>query len=86
MIELIINFFKREWSICLENNDLPGISACALWEAGKAVMRGKIISFSSHNKKREFKDLKIKSSEDAYSTNLDEQILNRIRKDKPELD
>ena len=65
---------------------LPGISASVLLEAGKAVMRGKIISFSSHNKKREFKDLKIKSSEDAYSTNLDEQILNRIRKDKPELD
>jgi len=35
----------------LEDNDLPGISASVLWEAGKAVIRSKIISFSSHKKK-----------------------------------
>ena len=46
-----INFFKKEWARYLENNDLPGISASILWEAGKAVMKGKIISFSLHNKK-----------------------------------
>ena len=48
-----INYFKREWYVYLENNDLPGMSACILWEAVKAVMRGKIISFSSNKKKRE---------------------------------
>ena len=88
MIELIINFFKREWSICLENNDLPGISACALWEAGKAVMRGKIISFSSNRKNKESSgiselELRIKSLEVVYSASQEE--LNELRKTKLEL-
>jgi len=48
-----INYFKTEWSIYIENNDLPGMSACVLWEDGEAVMRGKIISFSSNKKNKE---------------------------------
>jgi len=45
------NHFKREWATHLENNDLPGISSCVLWEEIKAVIQGKIISFLSCNKK-----------------------------------
>lgn len=38
-----ISFFKREWPIYIEYNNLPETLACVLWQAGKAVMRGKII-------------------------------------------
>ncbi len=48
-----IKYFKEEWALYLDYNDLPGTSASVIWEAGKAVMRGRIISFSSHKKKRE---------------------------------
>ena len=53
--EDFIKYFKKEWALYLDYNDQPGTSASVLWEAGKAVMRGRIISFSSHKKKRENK-------------------------------
>lgn len=36
----------------LNNNDLPGISPCVLWGAGKVVMAGKILSYCSYKKKK----------------------------------
>uniref|UniRef100_A0A3Q2ZER1 Reverse transcriptase domain-containing protein n=1 Tax=Kryptolebias marmoratus TaxID=37003 RepID=A0A3Q2ZER1_KRYMA len=50
-----IQYFKNEWTSYLEFNDIPGTSASTLWEAGKTVMRGKIISYSTNNKKKENK-------------------------------
>ncbi len=66
-----IKYFKEEWALYLDYNDLPGTSASVLWEAGKAVMRGRIISFSSHKKKRENKCIQeleetIKTLEESY--------------------
>jgi len=43
----------------LVNNDLPGISASVLWEAGKAVMRQNNLFFIPYEKEREFKGITI---------------------------
>ena len=66
------------------------MSACFLWEAGKAVMRGKIISYSSNKKKKESSkiselELRIKSLEVAYRASKEEHTLNKLRKAKLEL-
>uniref|UniRef100_A0A669D815 Reverse transcriptase domain-containing protein n=1 Tax=Oreochromis niloticus TaxID=8128 RepID=A0A669D815_ORENI len=88
--EDFIKYFKKEWTSYLDFNDTPGTSASVLWEAGKAVMRGKIISFSSHKKKEENKNIQelektIKSLEEAYASHQDQETLNKIRKTKLEL-
>lgn len=44
---------RTEWVDFLETNDSPNLSPSLLWEAGKAVIRGKIISYSSYKKKQE---------------------------------
>ena len=69
----------------MENSDQPGISASVLWKARKAVMRGKIIFFSSHKTKKENSkvlelEIKIKSMQDAYGASPDEHIQNRMKK------
>lgn len=46
------SYFKREWTSFLEINDSPKSSASLLWETWKVVLRGKIISYSVHKKKR----------------------------------
>ncbi|XP_057688144.1 uncharacterized protein LOC130913496 [Corythoichthys intestinalis] len=38
---------KKEWKDFMELNDSPNISPSLLWETGKCVIRGKIISYSS---------------------------------------
>lgn len=45
------SYFKREWACFLEINDSPETSPSLLWETGKAVLRGKIISYSVYKKK-----------------------------------
>lgn len=57
---------RQEWAIVLEDNDSPNISPSLLWETGKAVIRGKIISYSSHKKKQEVQ--KEKDTEDKKKT------------------
>ncbi len=47
------SYLKRKWTSFLEINDSPKSSASLLWETSKAVLRGKIISFSVHKKKIE---------------------------------
>uniref|UniRef100_A0AAR2IMM0 Reverse transcriptase domain-containing protein n=1 Tax=Pygocentrus nattereri TaxID=42514 RepID=A0AAR2IMM0_PYGNA len=64
-----------KWAIYLEQNNLPEISPCVLWEAGKAVMRGKIISYCTHKKNKEKTlilelEQKIKSLENAYADQI----------------
>ncbi len=85
-----IKYFKEEWALYLDYNDLPGTSASVLWEAGKAVMRGRIISFSSHKKKRENKCIQeleetIKTLEEAYVSSQEQEMLKKICKAKLEL-
>uniref|UniRef100_A0AAR2JRJ2 Reverse transcriptase domain-containing protein n=1 Tax=Pygocentrus nattereri TaxID=42514 RepID=A0AAR2JRJ2_PYGNA len=85
-----INYFKRERAIYLEQNNLPEISPCVLWEAGKAVMRGKIISYCAQKKNKEKTlilelEQKIKSLENAYAASPQENIINSLRKLKLEL-
>ncbi|KAF7640923.1 hypothetical protein LDENG_00005200 [Lucifuga dentata] len=69
---------RKEWADFLERNDSPSISPSLLWETGKAVIRGKIISYSSFKKKQEQKlenDLeeKIKHLTNKYATDTSEQ-------------
>ncbi len=42
---------KREWASFLEMNDSPEISPSLLWETGKTVLTGIIISYASYKKK-----------------------------------
>ena len=46
------SFIRREWASFLDINNTPEISPSLLWETGKAVLRGHIISFSVNKKKR----------------------------------
>jgi len=46
-------YIKREWASFLEINDSPNIVPSLLWETGKAVLRGKITSYSTHKKKKD---------------------------------
>lgn len=47
------SLIKREWASFLEMNDFPESSSSILQETGKAVLRGIIISFSTHKKRIE---------------------------------
>lgn len=47
------SYFKREWTSFLEINDSLKSPASLLWETWKVVLRGKIISYSVHKKKKE---------------------------------
>lgn len=51
--QAFISYLKKELEIFLEINDLPEITPCVLWETAKAVIRGKIISYSVNSKKKE---------------------------------
>uniref|UniRef100_A0A3P9KVM4 Reverse transcriptase domain-containing protein n=1 Tax=Oryzias latipes TaxID=8090 RepID=A0A3P9KVM4_ORYLA len=56
----VVNDIKQEWKNYLENNDNGETSLTILWEAAKAVLRGKIIAISSKIKKdREKKQKKL---------------------------
>lgn len=43
---------KKEWAFFLETNDSSELSPSLLWETGKTVLRGIIISFSVYKKNR----------------------------------
>lgn len=45
-----MNFFKREWVINLQNNDLSGKSASILWEARKAERQNNLIYLTNQLK------------------------------------
>lgn len=46
------SYLRREWASFLERNDSPETSPSTLWETGKVGLRGKIISFSIHKKRK----------------------------------
>ena len=66
---------QREWASFLELNDSPEISSSILWETGKAVIRGQIISYytNTHTKKEQelekHLEQKMKQLTDIYSNN-----------------
>lgn len=74
---------QREWASLLKMNDSPEISPSLLWETGKAVIRGKIISYSSHKKKQQQElentlEQQIKYLTNQYANNHNEQIQNEL--------
>lgn len=85
-----ITFFKKQWETFLDINDQPGVSPCVLWETAKVVMRGHIISYSSHKAKQEKrmeKDLEdqIKALETAHAASQEEHLLTELRKLRTDL-
>ena len=82
---------RREWADFLEINDVPEISPSLLWETGKAVIRGKIISYSSYKKKQEqqqMNDLEnnIKKLTEEFANDPQNDLWIKLQKIKIELD
>ncbi len=82
---------RREWASFLEMNDSPEITPSLLWETGKAVLRGKVISYSSHKKKQQQElennlEHQIKHLTNLYSNNPSGEIQNKLRLLKTELE
>uniref|UniRef100_A0A3P9HHD5 exodeoxyribonuclease III n=1 Tax=Oryzias latipes TaxID=8090 RepID=A0A3P9HHD5_ORYLA len=46
-----ISYLEAEWKLYISKNDTSDTSASILWEAGKAFMRGSIISYTAARKK-----------------------------------
>lgn len=81
------SYFKREWTSFLEINDSPKSSASLLWETWKVVLRGKIISYSVHKKKKDKEkevqlEERIKELEILHANNQSESIYIEIREKK----
>lgn len=49
------SMIQGEWTSLLERNNSPEVTPSLSWETGKEVIRGKIISYSSHTKKEQQK-------------------------------
>ena len=85
------SLIKREWAAFLEMNESPDISPSTLWETGKAVMRGIIISYSSHKKKQQQQlentlEQKIKQLSNQQSTSPSEETQIELKQLKTQLD
>uniref|UniRef100_A0A3P8S110 Endonuclease/exonuclease/phosphatase domain-containing protein n=1 Tax=Amphiprion percula TaxID=161767 RepID=A0A3P8S110_AMPPE len=46
-----MSYLEAEWKLYISKNDTPDTSASTLWEAGKAFMRGSIISYTAARRK-----------------------------------
>ena len=84
------SLIQREWASFLEINDSPKSSPSVLWEAGKAVLRGIIISYSTYKKKNEKQqqselERKIKQLEIINANNPTKQTENELRQYKLEI-
>lgn len=82
---------RREWASFLEMNDSPEISPSTLWESGKAVMRGIIISYSSHKKKQQQQlentlEQKIKLLSNPQFTAPSEEVQTELKQLRTQLD
>uniref|UniRef100_A0A3P9HFR2 exodeoxyribonuclease III n=1 Tax=Oryzias latipes TaxID=8090 RepID=A0A3P9HFR2_ORYLA len=49
---LFVKYLEDQWKLYISKNDLPEVSASTLWEAGKAYLRGSIISYTAAKKKK----------------------------------
>lgn len=83
-------YFHREWSSFLELNEYPGSSPTLIWETAKAVLRGKIISYSSYKKKKESLnqcklEQELKQCEQLYSHSPTGEVKRQLEKIKLEL-
>lgn len=72
-------------------NDSPEISPSTLWESGKAVMRGIIISYSSHKKKQQQQlentlEQKIKLLSNPQFTAPSEEVQTELKQLRTQLD
>ena len=77
----------REWTSFMEINDSSNISATLLWQTAKAVLRGKIISYSTYKKRKDTEleidfEKKIKELENTHATNPSEHIYCELQKHK----
>lgn len=80
----VVDQIRSEISIYLENNDNGEVSPPILWDAAKAVLRGKIISIATALKKA--RELRFKNLEDElqclteqHAISNDSQILKQIK-------
>ena len=85
------SLIRREWASFLEMNDSPEISPSLLWETGKAVLRGKIISYSSYKKKQQQQlentlEQKILQLTNHYTNNPSDQIQKELKEAKTQLE
>lgn len=81
---------EKEISEYVELNDNGEVSPSTLWDACKAVMRGKLIARSTYRKKNKEKILKelqmdLGRLEKTHKDNLDSKILNEIKKKQAEI-
>uniref|UniRef100_A0A672F570 Reverse transcriptase domain-containing protein n=1 Tax=Salarias fasciatus TaxID=181472 RepID=A0A672F570_SALFA len=81
------NLIEKEWASFLEINDSSKPSPTLLWETGKAVLRGIIISYSAFKKKKERQqeselEEKIKQLEITNATNPTEENEKKLRQYK----
>uniref|UniRef100_A0A3Q1CLT5 Reverse transcriptase domain-containing protein n=1 Tax=Amphiprion ocellaris TaxID=80972 RepID=A0A3Q1CLT5_AMPOC len=82
---------RSEWADFLKNNDSNDLSPSLLWETGKAVIRGKIISYSSYKKKKDLQtekeiEEKIKQLTENYAINPSDQLWSELQNAKLNLD
>lgn len=87
----IKTYIRHEFEQYLEINDKPDTSPITLWEAAKAVLRGKIISCSSTLKKRRIEkqnklEQKIKILEIQHKQNPTTENLKQLKEVRRELD
>lgn len=79
-------YIRKEWDFFLKDNDTPDISSSVLWETWKAVIKGEIITYSSHKKKQSIleNDLKKKYKIliDLYTKKSDQSLWEQIQKIK----
>lgn len=83
-------YVKKELSEYLRHNDNGEVSPCTLWDASKAVMRGKFIMWASQKKKEKQKLLKNlnrqpKELETKYSRKNDPTIFKKIKEVRSQL-
>lgn len=81
---------RNEWASFLEINYSPKSSPSLLWETGKAVLRGIIISFSTYNKRKEQEEetkleQKMMQLENIIKINPSEDTQSELRKYKSQL-
>ncbi len=79
-----VEYIQKELSEYLIHNDNGEVSPCTLWDAAKAVMRGKLIMWASQKKKEKHKYLKnlniqLKELETKYGKKNNPTILTRIK-------
>lgn len=80
-------YIKEELKDYLLNNDNGTVSPNVLWDAWKAVLRGKLIAFAVHKKKEKYKRLaelqsKLKNLETQHSTQRDPRNKSDLKSKK----